>query len=67
MMLQTLIVWAIVAFAAWHVGKRLYAMIRGFTSKNASSAACGNCVYAPTESEKERATFVPLSTITIQH
>jgi hypothetical protein len=66
MMMQMLIVWAIVGFAAWHVGKRLYAMLRGLTSAKASCAtACGNCAFSANEGESS--TFIPLGTITIQH
>jgi hypothetical protein len=65
MMLQTLIVWAIVGFAAWHVGKRLYAMLRGLVSSKAScETSCGNCAFS--QNEGESSTFIPLSTIMIQ-
>lgn len=66
MLIQSLIVWLIVALAAWHVGKRLYAMVRGVVqSKPGCATGCGSCEYAP--KEEQPVAFVPLSTISIQH
>ncbi|MDP4200401.1 MAG: hypothetical protein Q8922_07025 [Bacteroidota bacterium] len=50
MIIQSLIVWGLVAVAAWHIGKHVYGMVRGvIDAKGGCATGCGNCGYAPKE------------------
>lgn len=53
MIVQSLIVWLLVAVAAWHVGKRVRGMVRGvIDAKTGCATGCGNCGYAPKEDSR---------------
>ncbi len=48
MNVESIIVWLIVGFAAYHIAKRLYRMAKGLASKSAGCATgCETCEYAP--------------------
>ena len=63
-MMQNVVVWLVVALAAWYVGRRLFAMLRGLVTAKADCATgCGTCSFSPNEGQAS--TVIPISSITI--
>jgi hypothetical protein len=63
---QNILVWLIVAVAAYHIGKHMWGMLRGLVkAKSDANAACANCSFAPKEVAAPKP-FVSLTEIHIQ-
>ena len=64
-MMQTVIVILIVGVASWHVGKRLYKVLSGLWSKNATcETSCGMC---PASEQKDQPQVVSIGSMMIRH
>jgi hypothetical protein len=64
-MIQTIIVLLIVAAASWHVGKRLYKMLRGLGSgKGGCETSCGMC---PASEQADQPQVVSIGSMMIRH
>jgi hypothetical protein len=64
-MMQTVIVMLLVGAASWHVGKRLYKMLRGLGSgKGGCETSCGMC---PASEQGNQPAVVSVSSMMIRH